>query len=210
MNELGFALDLMNFETNDQKAEREWNYWVKQQEYTNWNINSSDYQTRYKAAIKSVENLLAQYPNIPMQRSAEQMAQDVLKAIDNGSDLGTELTKINKMIQEKPEYKYLYNQTYRPATATGTTTSTWIGKTVTIDGKEYVEYNGDWYSAEEFNKMFNKAITMWDGNIYNRLNKLSNNEKEMNKIFNMVKKESYRYNIDYYDSLVSLIKHGKI
>jgi hypothetical protein len=50
-----------------------------------------------------------------MQRSAEQMAQDVLKAIDNGSDLGAELTKINKQIQEKPEYKYLYNQTYKPA-----------------------------------------------------------------------------------------------
>jgi hypothetical protein len=35
MKELGFALDLMNFETNDQKQEREWNYWVKQQEYQN-------------------------------------------------------------------------------------------------------------------------------------------------------------------------------
>ena len=35
MDELGFAMDLMNFETNDQKQEREWNYWVKQQEYTN-------------------------------------------------------------------------------------------------------------------------------------------------------------------------------
>ena len=47
-----------------------------------------------------------------MVRSAEQMADDILKAIDGGSDLGTELTKINKQIQQKPEYKYLYNQTY--------------------------------------------------------------------------------------------------
>jgi hypothetical protein len=47
-----------------------------------------------------------------MLRSAEQMAQDVLKAIDNGSDLGTELTKINQQIQQKDEYKYLYNNTY--------------------------------------------------------------------------------------------------
>jgi hypothetical protein len=54
-----------------------------------------------------------------MQRSAEQMAQDILTAIDNGSDLGAELTKINKQIQGKPEYKYLYNQTYKPATASG-------------------------------------------------------------------------------------------
>jgi hypothetical protein len=48
-----------------------------------------------------------------MKRSAEQMAQDILKAIDGGSDLGAELTKINQQIQGKPEYKMLYNQTYR-------------------------------------------------------------------------------------------------
>ena len=83
MDELGFAMDLMNFETNEQKAEREWNYWVKQQQYTNGDINSKDYSTRYKAALKSVENLLSQYDGIPMERSAEQMAQDILKAIDN-------------------------------------------------------------------------------------------------------------------------------
>jgi hypothetical protein len=47
-----------------------------------------------------------------MVRSAEQMAQDVLTAIDNGSNLGAELTKINQQIQQKPEYKYLYNNTY--------------------------------------------------------------------------------------------------
>jgi hypothetical protein len=73
----------MNFETNEQKAQREWDYWVKQQEYANGNINSKDYSTRHKAALKSVENLLAQYPGIPTQRSAEQMADDILKAIDN-------------------------------------------------------------------------------------------------------------------------------
>jgi hypothetical protein len=112
MKELGFALDLMNFETNDQKQEREWNYWVKQQEYQNGDINSKDYSTRYKAALKSVQNLLSQYEGIPMERSAEQMAQDVLKAIDGGSDLGAELTKINKLIQQKPEYKQVYNQTF--------------------------------------------------------------------------------------------------
>jgi hypothetical protein len=54
-----------------------------------------------------------------MQRSAEQMAQDVLKAIDNGSDLGAELTKINQQIQGKPEYKYLYNNTFKPAASSG-------------------------------------------------------------------------------------------
>jgi nicotinamide riboside kinase len=54
-------MDLMNFETNEQKQQREWDYWVKQQEYTNGNIDSKDYSTRYKAALKSVQNLLAKY-----------------------------------------------------------------------------------------------------------------------------------------------------
>lgn len=152
MNELWFAMDLMNFETNDQKAQREWDFWVKQQEYTNWNINSKDYSTRYKAALKSVENLLAQYPNIPMQRSAEQMAQDILNAIDNWSDLWAELTKINKMIQQKPEYKYLYNQTYNPDSPTQKASG--LGKTFSLNGIDYVEYNDKIYTAEQFNSMF--------------------------------------------------------
>lgn len=147
MQELGFALDLMSFETPQQAQERQWEYWVKQQEYTNGNINSKDYQTRYKAALTSVQNLLSQYEGIPMQRSAEQMAQDILKAIDEGSDLGTELTKINKQIQQKPEYRYLYNNTY------GKTTQG-FGNSVNIGGVDYVEYNGKLYTASEFNQQF--------------------------------------------------------
>jgi hypothetical protein len=112
MQELGFAMDLMSFETPQQKEEREWNYWVKQQEYANGNINSKDYNTRYKAALNSVQNLLSQYEGIPMVRSAEEMADDILKAIDGGSSLGKELSKINQQIQKKPEYKQLYNATY--------------------------------------------------------------------------------------------------
>ena len=162
MNELWFAMDLMNFETNDQKQQREWDYWVKQQEYTNWNINSKDYDTRHKAALKSVENLLAQYPNIPMQRSAEQMADDILKAIDGGSNLGAELTKINKFIQEKPEYRYMYNQTFRPATST----SSGVSDTFTIDGQEYVVYNWKTMTAQEFNSMFKWWAWTWAAKPY--------------------------------------------
>ena len=147
MNELWFAMDLMNFETNEQKAQREWDYWVKQQEYTNWNINSKDYDTRYKAALKSVQNLLSQYDGIPMQRSAEQMAQDILTAIDNGSDLGAELTKINKQIQEKPEYKYLYNNTFW-------TKEKWVEWTYNIWGTEYVMYNWQLMTSDDFNKKY--------------------------------------------------------
>lgn len=147
MNELGFAMDLMNYETPQQKQEREWNYWVRQQEYTNWDINSKDYSTRYKAALKSVQNLLAQYPNIPMVRSAEQMAEDILKNMEaNGTTLWQELTTINDFIKQKPEYKTLYNNTYW--------TGTWISKTYTIGGKEYVMYNNELMTAEDFNKQF--------------------------------------------------------
>ena len=151
MSELGFALDLMNFETNDQKQEREWNYRVKQQEYQNGNINSKDYDTRYKAALNSVQNLLSQYEWIPMVRSAEEMADDILKAIDNGSSLGKELSKINQQIQQKPEYKVLYNNTY------GTGSSSWIGKTFKLWDTEYIEYNGGIYTADQFNKLFGGA-----------------------------------------------------
>ena len=147
MKELGFALDLMNFETNDQKQEREWNYWVRQQEYQNWNINSKDYQTRYKAALTSVQNLLSQYEWIPMVRSAEQMADDILKAIDNWSNLGAELSKINQQIQQKPEYKYLYNNTYGQGNGLNI-------KTYKIWDTDYVELNKELMTAEEFNKKY--------------------------------------------------------
>ena len=160
MNELGFAMDLMNFETNEQKAQREWDYWVKQQEYTNWNINSKDYQTRYKAALTSVQNLLSQYEWIPMQRSAEQMADDILKAIDNGSNLWAELTKINKQIQQKPEYKYLYNNTYK------TTSSNWvIEDSFKVWDTEWYKYNGKRYNAEELNKILKWGQT-WTAKAY--------------------------------------------
>ena len=148
MQELWFAMDLMSFETPQQAQEREWNYWVRQQEYQNGDINSKDYSTRYKAALKSVQNLLSQYEWIPMSKSAEQMAQDILKAIDSGSDLGTELTKINKEIQGTKEYQYVYNQTYGDKAWSG------LWKTFKLWDTEYVVWNDELYSADEFNKMF--------------------------------------------------------
>ena len=175
MQELWFAMDLMNFETNEQKAQREWDYWVKQQEYQNGNINSKDYQTRYKAALSSVQNLLSQYEGIPMQRSAEQMAQDILKAIDNWSDLWAELTKINQQIQQKPEYKYLYNNTYRPA-------STWQNiQSYTIWDTEYVVYNGEMMTAADFNSKYGgKAIwSTWPAKAYNQIDNRAMNPNPM-------------------------------
>lgn len=145
MKELWFAMDLMSFETPQQQSERQWEYWVKQQEYTNWNINSKDYQTRYKAALTSVQNLLSEYDWIPMERSAEQMAEDILKAVDSWSTLWAELTKLNKQIQAKPEYKQLYNNTF----------GTWATpQTFTIWWKEYVNWNGQLMLADDFNRMY--------------------------------------------------------
>ena len=160
MNELWFAMDLMSFETPQQAQEREWDYWVKQQEYQNGDINSSDYATRYKAALNSVKDLLNQYDWIPMQRSAEQMAQDILQAIDWGSNLGAELTKINKLIQQKPEYKYLYNQTFKPASS-----SSWI-QTYKVGDTEWVMYNWEMMTSDDFNKKYwgnywGTAVTDW-------------------------------------------------
>ena len=174
MKELWFAMDLMNFETNEQKAQREWDYWVMQQEYTNWNINSKDYSTRYKAALNSVQNLLSQYEGIPMQRSAEQMADDILKAIDNWSNLGAELTKINQQIQGKPEYKQIYNQTYGNGISWG------IGKTYKIWDTEYVEYNGWLYTADQFNKMFGKTTwATWNAKAYKQVDERALNGNPM-------------------------------
>lgn len=184
MKELWFAMDLMNFETNEQKQQREWDYRVKQQEYTNWNINSKDYDTRYKAALKSVQNLLSQYEWIPMQRSAEQMAQDILTAIDNGSDFGAELTKINKQIQGKPEYKQLYNKTFG--------TATWVTDSYTIWWQEYVVYNGQIMTADDFNKQH-----WWTGKM---------------KGYNVVSNDALKYYSDgranTYGSFMSNAKHA--
>ena len=160
MQELWFAMDLMSFETPQQAQEREWNYWVRQQEYTNWNINSKDYSTRYKAALNSVQNLLSQYEWIPMSKSAEQMAQDILKAIDSGSDLGTELTKINKEIQGTKEYQYVYNQTY------GDKAWSLIEDSIKIWDVEWVKYGGDWYTASDLNKMLAWKGMGWEAKSY--------------------------------------------
>jgi hypothetical protein len=82
-----------------------------------------------------------------MVRSAEQMAQDVLTAIDNGSNLGAELTKINQQIQQKPEYKYLYNNTYGKGNDIKY-------ETFKLGDKEYIVYNNELLSSDEFNKKY--------------------------------------------------------
>jgi hypothetical protein len=54
-------MDLMSFETPQQKQDREWNYWLMQQEYKDGNINSKDPAMQLKAIQNSVDDLLKNY-----------------------------------------------------------------------------------------------------------------------------------------------------
>ena len=120
MQELWFAMDLMSFETPQQQQERQWNFWVKQQEYQDGNINSKDPAVQLKAIQNSVDELLKNYAGISTTRSSVQIAQDIQTAIKNGSSLGAELTTLNKQMQSKPEYKLMYNATYNWKQTLGT------------------------------------------------------------------------------------------
>ena len=131
MDELWFAMDLMSFETPQQAQERQRNYWVMQQEYTNWDVNSSNPTVQLKGIQKSVDELLANYAWIPTKRSNVQIAQDIQTAIKNGSSIGAELTKLNQQMQSKPEYKLLYNATYWGKQTLGTID--WMSAVITYD-----------------------------------------------------------------------------
>ena len=120
MNELWFALDLMSFQTPEQKKEMEWEFWLRQQEYQDGNINSKDPAVQLKAIQNSVDGLLQNYAGIPTIRSSTEIAQDIQTAIKNGSSLWAELTTLNKQMQSKPEYKLMYNATYNWKQTLGT------------------------------------------------------------------------------------------
>lgn len=139
MDELGFAVDLMSFETPQQAQERQWNYWVMQKEYVNWDINSSNPTVQLKAIQNSVDELLNSYAWIPTLRSNVQIAQDIQTAIKNGSNIGAELTKLNQQMQSKPEYKLMYNATYWGKQTLGTIN--WMSAVINYDANG----NYTWY-----------------------------------------------------------------
>ena len=98
-------MELQNYETNEQADERERNKFIRQQEYQDGNIYSSDPATRRKAIEKSVDRVLAEFEGIPMVRSREQMVADIQKMVDNGTELGEAITQnIRNPIMNKPEY----------------------------------------------------------------------------------------------------------
>jgi len=111
MSELWFAMDLINFETNEEADERAWKNWTRQIDYQYGNIDSLDPTARRKAVDNSVSQILDQYDWMPMQRSKDQMVEDVLKLVDSGMSLGDALTQnIITPIRSKPEYAIRKNQ----------------------------------------------------------------------------------------------------
>ena len=178
MNELWFAMDLMNYETPQQKQEREWNFWLKQQEYKDWNINSKDPTIQLKAIQNSVDSLLQNYQWIPTIRSSTQIAQDIQTAIKNGSNLGEELTKLNKQMQSKPEYKLMYKATYNWKQTLGTIN--WKSAVITYDAAgNYVWYEllstspnsiNNWNRTSQiksFSDVWDLSSNSWDNYVAN-------------------------------------------
>jgi hypothetical protein len=105
MQELWFVMDLMNFETNEQKDEREWNNYVRQYDYQYWNINSKDEASRRRAIENAVDDVLTEFSGITMMRSREQMVEDIKNLVDGWMSLWEAITKnIREPIMQKPEY----------------------------------------------------------------------------------------------------------
>lgn len=106
MQELWFVMDLMNFETNEQKDEREWNNYVRQYDFQYWNINSKDEASRRRAIENAVDDVLTEFSGITMMRSREQMVEDIKNLVDGGMSLWEAITKnIREPIMQKDEYK---------------------------------------------------------------------------------------------------------
>lgn len=62
----------------------------------------------------------------------------------------------------------------------------------------------------EFNEMYNRTISMWDGVYYEKLADLCNDAQAMRKVFNRVKLVSRRTMLDFADALCYLISHNKL
>lgn len=178
MDELWFAMDLMSFETPQQKQDREWNYWLMQQEYKDGNINSKDPAMQLKAIQNSVDDLLKNYAGIPTLRSNVEIAQDIQTAIKNGSSLGEQLTILNKQMQSKDEYKLMYKATYNWKKTLGTIN--WKSAVISYDAAgNYIWYellntspnsisNSNRASQiKSFSDVWDLSSNSWDGYIAN-------------------------------------------
>lgn len=150
MQELWFVMDLMNFETNEQKDEREWNNYVRQYDFQYWNINSADYWSRKRAVENAVDSVLTEFSGITMIRSRDQMVEDIMWLVDGWMSLWEAITKnIREPIMQKPEYatrqasRYGWTQTWK------NTFTVWeMSYTVWADGKvsySWVAWKTTWW-----------------------------------------------------------------
>lgn len=182
MQELWFVMDLMNFETNEQKDEREWNNYVRQYDYQYWNINSKDEASRRRAIENAVDSVLTEFSGITMMRSRDQMVEDIKNLVDGGMSLWEAITKnIREPIMQKPEYKVWKSQQY------GNTVSVWWSS-FTIDSNGNLvlswwtatptQYNWPQYTAatqQQFNTAYTQLQSLWDGSWWGQCGSFVNN-----------------------------------
>lgn len=165
MQELWFVMDLMNFETNEQRDEREWNNYVRQYDYQYWNINSKDYASRRKAVENAVQDVLTEFSWITMIRSKDQMVEDIMNLVDGWMSLWEAITKnIREPIMQKPEYEIW------SANKLGTTSWVSIGwVNYNYDANWNLipsQYNWPQYTAatqEQFDKAYQQLQSLWNG-----------------------------------------------
>ena len=87
MSKLGFAMQLMDYQTPKQKEEAAWNMFVKQQTFAEGDINSKDPVMKARAIKSAVESTLKEFEGIPMKRSSQQMVQDITALVKGGMSL---------------------------------------------------------------------------------------------------------------------------
>lgn len=135
MQQIGMITNLMSYETPQQQSDRAFADLIRQQEYLEGNIYSNDPATRRRAVSNAVDNILQEFAGIPMIRSREQMIQDIQNMVDNGTDLGTALTKnLREPIMDKPEYKSWLQQKFW----------TWAPDIYSIWGMDMVRDSATW------------------------------------------------------------------
>jgi hypothetical protein len=168
MQEMWFMMNLMNFETNAQRDEREWNNFIRQQEYQNWDIFSNDPKVRNKAIEKAVDTVLQEFSGIPMIRSREQMVEDITVLVNGGMSLWEAITEnIRKPIMEKPEYKKIMSDKFGVKYDQNVVNIGWKDYIQTTDANGEISFKPfvDQWLSEKINDYTYNKIDLWDGRV---------------------------------------------
>lgn len=183
MKELWFAMELMDFETNAQRDEREWNKFIREQEYKDWNIFSQDPATRRKAISNAVDSVLEEFAWIPMVRSREQMIEDIWNLVEyQWMSLWQAITQdIRNPITKKPEYEMAMAQKFPSPESTADpntglyfdwTDNTWKVSESILDAQSRYQAHSfelqaqaqHWASQKSWNYVYSQ-FDLWDGRI---------------------------------------------